>query len=240
VLESHKYVFLKLLEDQAQTIKNSFLHFTTDPWLAAPIQTWQIYLHSLKRVDVSCITGQLTQLSLVLRGTQVVRKVKGYSSHPQELKVDPEGVFVLPPNGIQDLHIGVRPQKAGGKFIYLNIVDVDHHQLVSSWLVCISCRKPIISKAFEISLPAGGERGCNKRITYTNHYPTRKVYSLYTNRTDLLQFKENTFEVGGGDTYTIGLRFAPSQSTGLEEILIYINDQEDKNEETFCVKVIYE
>ncbi|XP_075461060.1 nephrocystin-4 isoform X4 [Ascaphus truei] len=233
-------VFLKVVGGPSPQIKKFFLALYTDPWLAAPIQTWQIYLHSLKRVDVSCITGQLTQLSLVLRGTQVVRKVKGYSSHPQELKVDPEGVFVLPPNGIQDLHIGVRPQKAGGKFIYLNIVDVDHHQLVSSWLVCISCRKPIISKAFEISLPAGGERGCNKRITYTNHYPTRKVYSLYTNRTDLLQFKENTFEVGGGDTYTIGLRFAPSQSTGLEEILIYINDQEDKNEETFCVKVIYE
>lgn len=38
-------------------------------------------------MDVSCVTGQLTRLSLVLRGTQAIRKVKAYTSHPQELKV---------------------------------------------------------------------------------------------------------------------------------------------------------
>lgn len=48
------------------------------------------------------------------------------------------------------------------------------------------------------------------------------------------------FQVGGGETYTIGLRFAPRRSAGEEEILIYINDHEDKNEEAFCVKVIYQ
>lgn len=46
-------------------------------------------------------------------------------------------------------------------------------------------------------------------------------------------------QVAGGEVYTIGLRFAPSQSVGEEEILIHINDHQDKNEETFCVKVIY-
>ncbi|KAM4652363.1 nephrocystin-4 [Discoglossus pictus] len=232
-------VFLKVAGGPSPQIKKFFISLYIDPWLAVPVQIWQIYVHSLKRVDVSCITGQLTQMSLVLRGTQVVRKVKAYSSHPQELKVDPDSVFVLPPTGIQDLHIGVRPQRAGSKFIYLNLVDVDQHQLVASWLVCVSCRKPVISKAFEITL-SGGEKGCNKRISYTNPYQTRKIYSLHTNRTDLLQFKDNTFEVGGRETYTIGLRFAPSQCIGEEEILIYINDQEDKNEETFCVKVKYE
>uniref|UniRef100_A0A6I8PPT9 Uncharacterized protein n=1 Tax=Xenopus tropicalis TaxID=8364 RepID=A0A6I8PPT9_XENTR len=206
-----------------------------DPWLAAPIQIWQIYVHSLKRIDVSCITGQLTQLSLVLRGTQVVRKVRSYSSHPEELKVDPDRGFVFPPNGIQDLHIGVRPQKAGSKFIYLNLVDVDQHQLVASWLVCVSCRKPVISKAFEILLPVGGEKGSNKRISYRNPYPTKKTYSLHKNRIDLPQFKENYCILR--ETYSIGLCFAPSQTRGLEEILIFINNREDKNEETFHVKV---
>lgn len=50
-------------------------------------------------------------------------------------------------------------------------------------------------QAFEISLPAGGGRGCNKRITYTNPYPSPRLYFLYTNRPDLLQFKEDSFEV---------------------------------------------
>ncbi|KAK1159555.1 nephrocystin-4 isoform X1 [Acipenser oxyrinchus oxyrinchus] len=230
-------VFLKLAGGPSPQIKKFFITIFTDPWLAAPIQIWQFYIHCLQRVDVSCVTGQLTHLSLVLRGTQTVRKVKCYSSHPHLLQIDPADVFVLPPNAVQDLHIGVRPQNAGSKFLYLNVVDVDYHQLVSSWLVCVSCKQPLISKAFEISLSAG--KGSNKKITYTNPYPTRRAHFLCTNRTDLLQFKEDAFEIGGGETYTIGLRFAPSQSTGEEEILIYINDQEQKNEETFCVKVVY-
>ncbi|XP_030393203.1 nephrocystin-4 isoform X7 [Gopherus evgoodei] len=173
-------VFLKVAGGPSPQIKTFFVAIYTDAWLAAPFQIWQFYLHSLQRVDVSCITGQLTRLSLVLRGTQTIRKVRAYTSHTQELK------------------------------------------------------------AFEITLPAGGGKGSNKRITYTNPYPSRRMYFLHTNRADLLQFKEDSFEIGGGEMYTIGLRFAPSQSTGEEEILIYINDHEDKNEETFCVKVAYQ
>lgn len=45
-------------------------------------------------------------------------------------------------------------------------------------------------------------------------------------------------QVGAGETYTIGLCFLPATSPGEEDILIYINDHEDKTEETFCVKVI--
>lgn len=55
--------------------------------MAAPSQIWQIYVHFLERVDVSCVTGQQSCQSLVLRGKQAVRKVKCYSSHPQEIKV---------------------------------------------------------------------------------------------------------------------------------------------------------
>lgn len=58
---------------------------------------------------------------------------------------------------------------------------------------CHSPRLP--PQAFEISLPAGGGKGCNKRITYTNPYPSPRLYFLCTNRPDLLQFKEDSFEV---------------------------------------------
>ena len=34
-------------------------------------------------------------------------------------------------------------------------------------------------------------------------------------------------------------RFMPALNTGTAEIMIFINDDEDKNEETFCVKVNY-
>nr|XP_019602269.1 PREDICTED: nephrocystin-4 isoform X5 [Rhinolophus sinicus] len=233
-------VFLKVASGRSPEIKDFFVIIYTDRWLATPIQIWQVHLHSLQRVDVSCVTGQRTHLSLVLRGTQTLRKVRAFTSHPQELTTDPKGVFVLPPHGVQDLHLGVRPLRAGSRFVHLNVVDVDHHQRVASWLVCLSCRLPLISKAFEITLAVGEGKGANKRITYTNPYPSRRTYQLHSDHPELLQFKEDTFQVGGGETYTIGLRFAPSQTAGEKEVLIYINDHEDKNEETFCVKVIYQ
>lgn len=52
-----------------------------------PVQIWQFYLHSLQRLDVSCTAGQLTRLSLLLRGTPAPRRVRAFTSHPQELEV---------------------------------------------------------------------------------------------------------------------------------------------------------
>lgn len=60
-----------------------------DTWLAAPVQIWQFYLHSLQRLDVTCTAGQLTRLSLLLRGTAAPRRVRAFTSHPQELEVTP-------------------------------------------------------------------------------------------------------------------------------------------------------
>ncbi|XP_067873614.1 nephrocystin-4 isoform X2 [Heterodontus francisci] len=233
-------VFLKVACGPSPEIKRFFVIVYMDPWLAVPIQIWQFYVHSLQRIDVSCVVGELTQLSLVLRGTQTVRKVAAYTSNPAELETIPSDAFLLPPHTVKDLHISVRPQKEGDRCICLNVVDVDFRQLVASWLICLTCRQPTICKAFEISIPIGEGNGSNKRISYTNPYPSKRVYFLRTNRPDLLQYKEDFFELEGGETYHIGLRFAPGQNPGVEEILIFINDQAEKNEATFCVKITYQ
>lgn len=79
------------------------------------------------------------------------------------LKTDPKGVFVLPPHGVQDLHVGVRPLRPGSRFVHLNVVDVDRHQRVASWLVCLSCRTPLISKVWRG--PVGGPCGTGGGVT---------------------------------------------------------------------------
>eukprot|EP00062_Callorhinchus_milii_P012724 gi/632960062/ref/XP_007895981.1/ PREDICTED: nephrocystin-4 isoform X2 [Callorhinchus milii] len=233
-------VFLKVSCGPSPQINKFFIMVYMDLWLATPIQIWQFYIHSLNRVDVSCVMGQLSQLSLVLRGTQAVRTVAAYTSHPHELQIEPSGAFVLPPHSVKDLHLTLRPQRDGNRCIYLNVVDIEYRQLVASWLMYVACGQPFISKAFEVTIPVREGKGSTKRISYTNLYPTKRVFFLRTNRADLLRYKEDYFEVGGGETYSIGLRFAPGQAPGVEEILIFINDQEEKNEATFCVKVTYQ
>ncbi|XP_067270013.1 nephrocystin-4-like isoform X2 [Pseudorasbora parva] len=232
-------IYLKVPGSPSPQIRKFFITIFTDPWLASPAQIWQVYVHYLQRMDLSCVCGTLSWHSLVLHGTQAIRRVKCYTSHPLELQVDPGEVFALPSQGVQDIRIGLRALRPGSRFFYLNVVDVDTRQLVASWLLCITCRQPVISKAFEINVPVDGGKGSNKKISFTNPYSSSRVFNLRTDRPDLLQFKDEQFQIGGGELYTIGLRFAPSQNPGMEEILIFINDKQDKNEDTYCVRVQY-
>ena len=47
------------------------------------------------------------------------------------------------------------------------------------------------------------------------------------------------FQLGGGESHNIGLSFLPQQVEGTAIILIFINDRDGKNEETFSVKINY-
>ncbi|KXJ14289.1 Nephrocystin-4 [Exaiptasia diaphana] len=116
---------------------------------------------------------------------------------------------------------------------------LEFHQLVRTWLVCASCQQPVISKAFELQLQVGGGKGSNKRVSFTNPYPSRKVFHLKCNRPDLLQFKDSKIEVGPGQSQHIGLKFAPQQMAGTQQLMIFINDSEGKNEETFSISAVY-
>lgn len=65
------------------------------------------------------------------------------------------------------------------------------------------------------------------------------IDQILTDRPDLLQFKENLLELEGGAAQPIGLRFAPVTHPGIAELLVFINDEEDKNEETFRITAEY-
>uniref|UniRef100_A0A1A8R147 Nephronophthisis 4 n=1 Tax=Nothobranchius rachovii TaxID=451742 RepID=A0A1A8R147_9TELE len=237
--EEPQDVYLKVPGSPSPHIKMFFVMVFTDRRMAAPSQIWQVYVHFLERVDISCVTGQRSCQSLVLRGKQTTRKIKCFSSHPKEAEVDPAGVFVLPPAAVQELQLKVQPWQAGSRFLYVNAVDMDQQRLVTAWLLCLNVHRPVLSKAFEVCVPVGDGRGSSRKISYTNPYTSSRTFVLRSDHPDLLQFKEQNFQIGGGETYTIGLRFAPSQSPGSAEILIYVNNLEEKTEETFCVKVSY-
>ncbi|XP_068613977.1 nephrocystin-4-like [Brachionichthys hirsutus] len=232
-------VYLKVPGSPSPKIKMFYVMVFSDKWMAAPSQIWQIYVHFLERVDISCVIGQSSCQSLVLRGKQAIRRVKCFSSDPLELKVDPEGVFVLPPSAVQELQLKVQPWRAGSRFFFVNAVDLERRRLVSAWLLCLNVHRPVLSKAFEVCVPVDGGHGNSKKITYTNPYKSSRTFVLRSDHPDLLQFRKDQFQIGGGESHTIGLRFASSQSPGSVEILVFVNNLEEKTEETFCVKVHY-
>nr|CAB3264424.1 nephrocystin-4 [Phallusia mammillata] len=235
-------IFIKAPCGESPSIRRFYVSVYNDSFLAVPVQIWQFYVHALQRVDVNCVLGQTSRFSLVLRGMQTGRLVRCFSSHPQELQVFPDEAFLLPPNSVHEINAGVRTTSAtsGSRYMYVNVVDTEYHQLLRSWLVAVKTREPVITKEFDIELPRSGGKGCNKMITYTNPYPNRSEFFLMTSRGDLLQFRESQLELGPGEQSTIGLRFASGvKHPGKFPIYIFINDREDKNEETFLVNVTY-
>lgn len=60
--------------------------------------------------------------------------------------MDPEGVFVLPPVALQELQLKAQPWRAGGRFLYVNAVDVEQRRLLTAWLLCLNVHRPVLSK----------------------------------------------------------------------------------------------
>ncbi|RVE70116.1 hypothetical protein OJAV_G00061130, partial [Oryzias javanicus] len=234
-----QHVYLKVPGSPSPDIKLFFVMVFMDTWMAAPSQMWQIYVHYLEQVDVGCVTGQQRCQSVALRGGRAVHTVRCFPSHPREVQVDPSGVFVLPPGAVQELRLKLQPWQAGRRFMYVNAVEAEERRLLAAWLLCLSIHQPVPSKAFELRIPVCGLRGSSRRFSYTNPYNSRRTFLLHSNHPDLLQFREDRFEIDGGETYAIGLRFAPTQTPGSAEILIYINNLDETTEETFCLKVHY-
>ncbi|XP_014785459.1 nephrocystin-4 isoform X1 [Octopus bimaculoides] len=232
-------IFIKVSTGLSPQVKKFFVAIYADRFQSQPIQIWEIIIHALQRVDILCVEGQKTKFSLILRGTHSSRFARCFTSHPREMKLHPSEAFTLAAGSVHELNVTVRPESAGSKYFYINMVDVDYHQLLRSWLICIKTQTPVISGTFEIKLPVGGGYGCNKKISYRNPYGKSKLFSLHTNRDDLLQFKENQLDIPGGESLDIGLRFAPVLQQGSVDILVFIDDEQGKNEETFCIKANY-
>nr|XP_039250329.1 nephrocystin-4-like [Styela clava] len=234
-------IFMKAPCGQSPSVRRFFLALYNDAFISAPIQIWQFYIHALQRVDVNSVLGQTTRLALVLKGTQTARMVRCFSSHPLQMEVSPSESFLLTANNVTELTVGVRPIGSPGiRYMYVNVVDVEYHQLIRSWLVAVSSKQPIVSKEFEIEVPIAGGKGCFKKITYTNPYPIRKKFQLLSSRPDLLSFKETQFELASSETFTIGLRFAAGiHRPGKHNVHVFIDDHENKNEETFLIIVNY-
>lgn len=151
---------------------------------------------------------------------------------------------MLPANAVQELNIGIQPTSSGIKHYFLNVVDAEMQHLVHSWFIYINCKPPLISKSFELTLPVStgatlATIGSQKRVSYTNPYSTEKAFILSTNRDDLLTFKERRIKFAANEQKTLALKFLPNTLPGFAEIYVFINNENDTNEETFALRVHY-
>jgi nephrocystin-4 len=170
--------------------------------------------------------------------------VKCYANYPDEMVIIPEDKFMLAASSVQELNVGVQATRTGLKHYYLNVVDKEAGQLIHSWFVNVNCKPPVVSKGFELTLPVStGTTAASfpsqKRISYQNPYASERVFVLSTNRDDLITFKERRLKFSANEQKTIGLRFLPYPMPGFVEIYVFVNNENNNNEETFALRVQY-
>lgn len=64
---------------------------------------------------------------------------------------------------------------------------------------------------------------------------------MRTNRPDLLRFRDEVLDVGAGAAEDISLVFLPvaTAAASAADVLVFVNDEDEKTEEAFCVRVRY-
>ncbi|KAL6602616.1 hypothetical protein U3516DRAFT_558860 [Neocallimastix sp. 'constans'] len=216
-----------------------YLFFYDDPYLISLNEIWRIFIHPVQRIDINCILGQTNTTNLVIKGLSTPTAMQCFSNKCDELMVNPFTPFVMPANALSEINLNVKPKYVGLSETLLNIVDVQNKKLISTWSVISHSSPPNITKSFEITLPCG--RYVNKRVTYTNPYQHPRLFYLKTNKESRLKFKESVLELNGGETQYIGLQFSPCNIRQLvEDLLVFINDDNDRIEECLKIRIRYE
>ncbi len=160
------------------------------------------------------------------------------------MSIVPQDKFMLAANAVQELNVGIQPTSSGINHYYLNVVDTEIMSLVHSWFIYINCKPPVVSKSFELTLPVStsgslASMPAQKRVSYTNPYKSEKHFILSTNRDDLLTFKERRIKFMANEQRTLALKFLPNSLPGFCEIYVFINNENNTNEETFALRVHY-
>lgn len=139
-------VSLKYAVGASPGVKRFLLLLYVDPWMHQLHETWEVVVHSLKRLDVSALVGQSCAVSLPLsRQPASAGLVQCYSS-ADEMRVTPSAPFSAASADVTELGLSLRPAASGRKQYLVNMVAQPHRKLLCSWLVCAVNRLPAITK----------------------------------------------------------------------------------------------
>lgn len=80
------------------------------------------------------------------------------------------------------------------------------------------------------------------QVGYRNMYHQRKRFILGTSNPRLIKFSHRELEVPAEDQRNIGIQVnSTDESPGMKDVLIFINDEDNRNEECYKVRVhVYE
>ena len=225
------------------TVTRFLVLIYSDVWMHSLLEVWDVVVHALQRVDVHSLVGQTSLAKALLKGETHTSHglVQCFSSTPTELALSPSAPFALS-NSLTEVKLALRPFHPGRRQYVVHAVDLSRRALLSSWLVCAVNRLPAITKQFTLQVPEA--LGARKKVALANPYTYDTTFSFYTDAPHLLSFKSPSQLIPAGESRYVGLHFASlpkgsSARSGETKVLVFVNNEEDKNEECMEITVLY-
>eukprot|EP00729_Bicosta_minor_P001202 gene1201-994_t len=228
------YIRIKALMGRAPTIDTFYVALFDDKFKTTPVEIWQVYLHAVEEVHLTSTLGSDTTAVINMEGTQKPSLVQCYSSDPHILSLkSPHGKFRLGADTHTRAVLSYRPALQGTARHILHVVDVDYQRLVAAYLVVARVDSPRTTREYAITVPFN--KAVSKFVKLENAYPTKRTYSIYTDRPDMIKVVHPTLTLEGGESEKITMRFREMRHNA--EVYVFINNEHDgKAEECFLIK----
>ena len=131
-----------------------------------------------------------------------------------------------------------RPTVAASQNALLFLIDQDDKSLVYAHYLSLEAARPVVSKSFELKIPCGSI--ANKKVAYKNPYTIQKAFLLFTDRPEVVRLKRPKLEIRPSERDFIQMAVSAPANPTAEDVLIFINDLEDKNEECILLRLLFE
>jgi Ca2+-binding EF-hand superfamily protein len=206
-----------------------------DHFQACVHECWHVVVQSRLRLDVNSSVGQSTPSELVIQGDKFARRVQLYSSHPAECDFDPNRNFQLVPGAFNRAACRFKMRSSGQHKVHIHMVDMDTKELVCAWLVTVNTNLPVITKVYDVQLPVGCT--CSKKLSFTNQWDKTRRYKLLSSDEEIMRPRNAEVDIDARALGYMRLFFNPIETVGTHEVLLFVNDEFDQNEESFLLKL---
>ena len=232
-LEGSEVVVKCTKSGAAPESRNFLTFFYGDRFQSELLQVWRFTVATARKLDISGLTGQTTISNLVVRGSAMSRKVRCFTSHPDEIRVVPEE-FTLISDSLSELQVSFCPLTAGGLDARLNIVDAEGGGLVQQILLSARAEDPPVSKTYELAAASGSVH--ESKISYENPWPARRTFCFKPAHPWLVRVQPGLLDLEPGAPGVVGISFrAEGLDPGMYETLVFVNDVDGNNED--CVRL---
>ena len=217
-----------------------------DRFQSVLLATCKVEVYAMQCMRLKLQTGAPESIvSLQLRSA-AKRTVEFFSSNPK--LVCPPGaqrterlIQVIQPNEMETVSMAVKVALADSKQTHakarVQCVDLATRELVYAWLFDIEVDKPLIQRAYQVTVAAG--RHTPFIFAYVNPLGEAVTLEFVSSKPALMEVRRERQFFESRESTTVELFLPPQAKAGAaEEAILYVNDEHGKVSESLLFKIL--